>query len=417
MKRHRRVLRSTDMPRVTLLRSSIAAALMASVLVACGGIDHAPRPSGFGDDPDTFPIDGGGSDGFGFDVPSTDAAINCAAGRDGGLCACKEIDQIPPTLYVLLDRSGSMGDKVPPSTITKWDQVRLALVDAKTGALRALGGRISVGMALFPTQRANNCAAGSEVLPVTVGSTMIYDRIGFILTSATPGGSTPTASSIEVLIAKLEALPKPAYLLLATDGAPNCGSTPCSADRCEYDIDGATYTDSSGTTHPCEPPFNCCDASVVGGGNGWQACLDSEASRAAVAELAAHDVKTFVLGVPGIGPYGSELDTLAIAGGEAQPEGSPARYYAASDGASLQAALSAIAAKVVDSCVIALDAAPDDPGITNVLLDGDLIAQNATDGWTWQDPSHIELHGAACNRIHAGVARVQVAVGCKTITK
>ena len=257
--------------------------------------------------------------------------------------------------------------------------------------------------------------AGAQIFPVTVGGATTYNTLAGILGSTTPNldGNTPTAASIGALAPTLEKLSGSVYVLLATDGAPNCGTEHCTADRCTYDIEGAKLSD--GTT--CSPPLNCCDPSQVSGTD-WTACDDADATKTQVSALAAAGIATFVLGVPGTELYAADLDALAVAGGEPQSASSPTRYYAATDKTSLLAALKTIAAKVLATCTLTLDAPVSDPGTTNVLLDGTVVPQDGTDGWTWTDPSHIELHGNACTRVLDGdVGSVQVAVGCKTVTR
>ena len=394
-------------------RGALLVALVGSLALSCSSSDHAPRifdPNLF-DAPIADASDGGAT---GFDVVTDAGQLNCAQDLEAGACACTEIGAHPPTLYLLLDHSGSMNDKVAPATVSKWNQIRSALLDASSGVLRSLGSRVAVGSAFFPANGSGiGCTPGAEIFPVTVGSTVAYDQLATVLGGAPPDGSTPTAASIAAIKAKLLALPKPVYLLLATDGAPNCGDGTCTADRCQFDIEHDKLSDGT----ECAPPINCCDPAQVKGTT-WKACLDSEETRVAIETLLAAGIPTFVLGTPGLAPeYGADLDELAIAGGTAQPAGGP-RYYAASDTPTLEAALAAIAGKVVDSCTINLDAPVTDRGITNVLLDGVPVAQDPIDGWSWIDDSHIGLHGAACAKITAGkVSNVKVAVGCKTITR
>jgi hypothetical protein len=391
----------------------IVAAVGLAGALACSSQSHAP-PLTSGADAN-FPIDGGGDVPVGFDVAGDGATLSCGQSEDAGiLCACTEIATVPPTLYLVLDASGSMSEIIEEPSTSKWDLVRLALLDGATGALRALGSRIAVGAAVFPGHGAS-CSPGSQVFPVTVGSPTAYNALASILGATTPdsGALTPTAATLAGLTPSLSKLPTPRYVLLATDGAPNCGTTHCTADRCTYDIEGAKLSD--GTT--CAPPLNCCDPSQVSGTD-WTACDDADATKAQVTALAAAGISTFVLGVPGTELYAADLDALAIAGGEPRDASAPTRYYAASDRASLLAALKTIAAKVAATCTITLDAPVSDPGITNVLLDGTVVPQDAGDGWTWTDPSHIELHGASCTRVLDGdVGNVQVAVGCKTVTR
>lgn len=347
-----------------------------------------------------------------------DTAFNCSGGEEAGICACTEIGQKPTTLYIVLDRSGSMLD-TDGGALSRWDVITLALLHGKTGVLHRLGGRVSVGLALFPDTRGEGCSPGAQFVPPTAGTPRFYEQLATVLNAARPeDGATPTAPTLVALASKIKAFPRPAFVLLATDGAPNCGTTPCGPDRCTYNVVGAATTDG----RRCNASLNCCDESKVMGGMGWAACIDAAATRAAVLDLANAGVKTFVFGVPGSGPYAADLDELARVGGTAREDALPGEplYYAAKSTTqeAFTAALSAVAAKVIDSCVITLETVPSDPGVTNVLLDGALVARDPVNGWTWTEDGKVELRGATCARVTSGaVSRVAVAVGCKTITK
>jgi hypothetical protein len=346
-----------------------------------------------------------------FDVTQEARPADCrVAASDGTICTCTEVGQRPPTLYLLLDRSGSMADPAPGSTRSKWSLVRSALLDSKSGALRRLGGRLSVAVAWFPSPSSTDeCNAGKQVFGPVRGSPAVYDELEAKLQSALPRGATPTAASLRAVEATLGSVPQPAYVLLATDGAPNCGAGPCTGEACTYNIEGSVTFSGK-----CDAALNCCDPAKNSQGLGWKGCVDIAPTKQAAADIAAAGHKVFVLGVPGLNEaYARALDEIAIAGG-APRDGSP-KYYAASAPTqdALTEALSAIAGQVVDTCNIRLDAPVADPGITNVLLDGEPVTD-----WKWTSDSSIELTGAACDRIHAGkVASVQVVIGCKTVTK
>lgn len=364
---------------------------------------------------------GSGGDAWdpGFDVGSGDASFNCSDGKDAGVCACSEIGQKPTSLYVVLDRSGSMNDKDGGSA-SKWDVITLALLHSKAGVLRRLGTRVSVGLGLFPgpPKGGDTCITGDEYLPLTPGSSATYDKIADILRYQTPYGGTPASATLRLLAPKIKALPRPAFVLFATDGAPNCADVPCTADRCGYNVEGAAR--SSGEA--CDAKLNCCDPALVPEGGGWRVCVDADATKAVITELAEAGVKTFVFGAPGVGPYAGDLNDLAKAGGTAREDAKPGEplYYAATAVTqdAFVAALSAVAAKVIDSCRITLEEVPTDRGITNVLVDGALVPQDPVDGWAWTDDGQVELRGATCAKVKAGeVVSVKVAVGCRTVTK
>jgi hypothetical protein len=349
-----------------------------------------------------------------FDTAQDTPPLSCSAVETGVLCACKEIGQRPTLIYVLLDRSGSMNEKPGATGDTKWALVARALLDAKGGALRKLGSKIRFGVAVFPGSDTDACATEVQAFAITRGSSAAYDKLQSQLGFIDPGGATPTAVAVASLKQALAGVDGPIYVLLATDGGPNCNDTlNCAPSRCIPCIEHAAIVDFSGnpTGSFCDAKNNCCDPAIFGAGAN-ASCLDTANTQAAVAALASAGVKTFVLGVPGAGPYATDLDSLAVAGGTEH-------YYAANDPtqAALEAALDAITAKAVDSCVITLESAPSDPGYTNVLVDGVTVAKDPVDGWSWGDGNgSIVLNGAGCVAAKAAV-NIQVAVGCKTVTQ
>lgn len=392
-------------------------AVAASATLGCSGKERAP----FLVEPDASYDTEPPPDGSDFDVKVDTAPLDCTGGVDAGICACTEIGQKPPVVYLVLDRSGSMTAKEVGSSKSRWDLVRVALFDPTAGVLRKLGGRIAPALAVFPAASAGatQCSAGAELRAPSTGNKDVYDELQSLLVKVTPAGGTPTAATLRALSAnltKLAADGRPVFVLLATDGAPNCATTGCTADRCTRNIEGDVTADG----RKCSPTLNCCDPKATADGSPLN-CVDADATVAAVTALASVGVKTFVFGVPGTEAYAKDLDALAVAGGTPR-EGAPVgeRYYAVKSTTqdAFVAALQAIAAKVVDDCVVTLESAPTDPGVTNVLVDGVLVPQDPVDGWTWTSDRTIELHGKACAQIKAGlVGRLQVAVGCKTVTK
>jgi hypothetical protein len=146
---------------------------------------------------------------------------------------------------------------------------------------------------------------------------------------------------------------------------------------------------------------------------------------AAVRTLANAGVPVYVIGVPQSEPYAALLDQLAQAGGTAR--GSEPQYYAASasDPSELLTALKKIAAQITGTCTLTLSAAPPDPSLVNVILDGALLKQSGPDGWTLTTAhadggaqSIVTVLGASCQRILDGdVLEVRVVVGCPTFTQ
>ena len=122
----------------------------------------------------------------------------------------------------------------------------------------------------------------------------------------------------------------PKYILLATDGEPNCAA-------------GCAGNDCSTTPNPAEE-------------------MESEM---AVADAAAAGIKVFVVGIGNVASAVAVLNQMAMNGGEAQTGGATS-YYAATDQAALATALNQIVGKVA-SCTLPLPGKPQDP--TNVIVE------------------------------------------------
>jgi hypothetical protein len=89
------------------------------------------------------------------------------------------------------------------------------------------------------------------------------------------------------------------------------------------------------------------------------------------------------------------------------------------DQSAFASALGAVAAKIVGSCTLQLDADPD-AGAVNVFFDGTPVPQTAADGspaWALSGTT-VTVLGAACDSITSGqVLDVRVVVGCPTVVR
>ena len=339
--------------------------------------------------------------------PGAPTVPTCNLGPNGGVCACvdQELAADPPNLYFVLDRSGSM------NTDDKWNSV----VSALGQIVLKLGARAKVGVAVFPDPNATtDCAVGREVFPPTRGDSVggVYGvqslaLIGGLANLGAAGG-TPTAATLNALAPRIESLAGKTYVILATDGGPNCNSNAtCDASDCQLNIE------STGGCQPAGP--NCCtNPPTVGDSDD---CLDSQPTIDAVTAIAAANTPVFVVGIPGSEPYADLLDSLALAGDTQR--GSEPQYYdiGSADQAAFQSALFKVAAAITASCTLVLDQAPPDPELVNVFLDETPLPQAGPDGWTLSGQT-VTLMGASCSEVLGGqILDVRVVAGCKTIVR
>jgi hypothetical protein len=115
---------------------------------------------------------------------------------------------------------------------------------------------------------------------------------------------------------------------------------------------------------------------------------------------------TFVVGIGNVSTAVNTLNQMAINGGQPQTGGATS-YYAATDEASLEAALMAIVGKVA-SCTIALPTAA--VGQSNVAVSvqdasgkASKVPQDGTNGWSYVNGGmSIQLNGSYCDGVKGG---------------
>lgn len=390
-----------------LLLATVPALLALAGSPAC---IHEERPPPAGDA--RAPAAQGGKPGLNLgDVPGTPS----------GPCGEQSIPAVttaPPNLSFIIDHSGSMGDVLKGNGFSKYENARIALSEV----LRKVGHRVNYGAAIFPgLDGRTGCEAGVELIRVGPGDPPSYARSGVAgpilrdllqrLQIADVSGGTPIAATLTAMLPRLAALEGETFVVLVTDGAPNCNAElTCSASGCIPNIEGL----SSGGLD-CRKDVNCCAPSEQRPG-AQLSCIDDDASVAAVGALAAAGISTFVVGMPGSEPYEDLLNAMAEAGGTAR-DALP-RYYPVADTEELSASLKAIAASVAISCDLPLDYEPPDPDYVNVYFDGELVEYDAVDGWEWTADGHVAIRGGACRQLSEGdVLEVQILAGCKTQVK
>jgi hypothetical protein len=360
---------------LALAAATFAAACQAQPLVRDPGSDAGGSPG----------TGAGGTTGAG-------GALGTGGGASGGIdgMTCGRIDHptqpIPPDMLILLDASGSMNDDATNTTCnggcgasSKWAAATAAIntVVAETE------GSINWGLKMFADADAS-CGVGNGVA-VTVGAANAA-AVAAAITGRTSanggvanGSRTPTRLAENAATAYLLGLPdmSPKYVLLVTDGLPNC---------------------------------------IPGGAD--PAADDSAGAVAAVTAAQTAGIPTMVVGVATSGlPVEDTLNAMAAAGGYPRA-GSPS-YYPADSSAELASALRAIVGGI-PSCIFSVPPPPNSNTFTggfDVFVGGMAIPRDVshTSGWDIVNPNGtaIQLYGAVCDDIESGkVTTVSVIFRC-----
>jgi hypothetical protein len=375
------------------------------------------------------------------DESRTDALLECGFEKF-------DVVRTPPNVLVVMDRSGSMmknvaGEETDRSAERRWD-IATSAINSITLDTQA---DISWGLKMYPTCRHsegddhphrcndgtgnhNPCAVtGMETLPALNRASAITSALA-MATPTLNAGATPTALGIGSGVAMLTGLrsDRPKYLLVVTDGGPNCGvytgsnckvelgeagCTMCGSPQCDVvltsdldrcsEVSTITWQPGCFVDKPCDRMGGCgaADDSV-------------KAVRAAVASGITVFVLGFAIPAPGAGNLAHEtLNLMAVAGGRPVDGGGAYKYYRANDQASLKKALNQIAASTV-SCTFALDKPPADDAVAFVTVDDRTLPGDPMDGWSYGPARNtIIFNGTSCARLKAGdFKKTAITFGC-----
>jgi hypothetical protein len=213
-------------------------------------------------------------------------------------CASLLIPALPnsPQVLIVLDRSGSMLGNNNTNT-DRWTPSSSAI--AKITA--QLDQAVEFGLLMFPdpAMAMNNCAAGAVNVPVALGTSK---QIAQAINSSPPNrfSATPTAASLQAALAALgppsicadQCVVTKRYVLLVTDGAPNCGAamgpnmfatTQADIDACDANIDALKAADITtyviGYQTTSDPAVaTIMDGFAMHGGTGKQLPVENEQS-------------------------------------------------------------------------------------------------------------------------------------------
>jgi hypothetical protein len=378
---------------------SVLSALLAAA--ACSGSNET-RGLGTGDGTGGAGVDGGdgtgGTSGSERDDGSAGSVIVALEDAPAperlpdGAEICKilafNLTRTPVDIVLVLDRSGSMRRTVDGNVPTNGQKDKWAEVtDAINQTIAATQTDVYWGLEMFPmppmdenysdpryATDTRKCQGDQppQVEPKLNAAADIATALG----GAVPmldTGATPTTAALTTATSFLSGLAddNPKYLLLATDGIPNC-------------------KDGSDTT------------------------LDAQGAIDAVTHAAGAGFPVFVVGIAPTGSTANDtLNGMATAGGM-PAAGVTTTYYSVRSGAELVATLGTITGKAA-SCTLTFDTAPPDPANVAVDIAGEYIDKDETNGWTYgdADDESLVLHGTACEKLKAVSAKdAVIKFGC-----
>jgi hypothetical protein len=381
-----------------------------------------------------------------------------------------QVTPFKPNLLLLVDKSGSMDlpldvtnlacftapggevcgqDKSYPCDVatcpTRWSTLSTTVTEFLTPpAVDAGAPSARFGLTFFPqppdSDVNNQCVPTLSVLaPIDAGvddSTAALDNLANAASAALAtvqssnpqgptgtGGGTPTGNSLKYFNSNPAAVVDPvrdAYVLLLTDGLPNCNT------------DLGPTVGTSACVCTLQSDQDCLDARPLGIG-----CLDNAATVNVISELlSVQHITTVVLG------FGADtaapaaagtLQQMAIAGGfpprlcpnknqscgptnpcDLSTGQCSKQYYEATDAESLSLALEQIYAGVgAKACIVPLQETPTNQQLISVLVNGAPVLSGA-DTWAYQptgslpsnlapnpDGPTLQFFGDLCAQIQA----------------
>ena len=342
-----------------------------------------------------------------------DAAMD--AGVDTGVCMPEELvlERRGAQVIFAVDRSNSMDDTIDGERRdpagdprpSRWDILGTTLGTVLTDADPLL----DIGAKFFPgVVREGPDVTPEEACSVDPGIDLPPARGNVPALLATfartgPGGGTPTAPALEEVRAFFERRPAfgvPRFVVLATDGGPNCNpDTGVPPDRCVCTGPPTTCTDN-----PTFGPYNCLD----------------EPSTLPVIEgiFSTFDAPVYVIGMddPTRPDLADVLDRMAVAGGRPRDVPGERRFYSVRRTEDLRGALTTITESIA-RCVFNVAPIPRPAATVEVRIDGVLVARDGTrsEGWDFSNPdrSELTLFGGACGRVTATDGTVTAEILCE----
>lgn len=341
-----------------------------------------------------------------------DASREPDAGMDADICAPTPLvlDRRGAQIMFVVDRSNSMADTLDgrdpgPGEVPRWDILRDTLEEVLNDADRLL----EIGAEFYPRfwnvpvdtpEEACSPAAGIDLAPRRSNT----DAFLALFTQTEPQGGTPTAAALREVRDFFAARPAPRvprFVVLATDGGPNCNPD----TGVHHSVCVCTGAPTMCTDSPQFGPYNC---------------LDAESTVSVTTELAEGlGIPVYVIGIddPNRGDLADVLDQIAVAGGRPREEPGERRFYSVRRPDDLRGALTTITDSISRCVFTVAPPAGDDDGVQvrvgEVFVPRD---RTRTEGWDFTTPDgrELTLFGGACERVAATGEDVIAEVACPT---
>lgn len=352
-----------------------------------------------------------------------DADLHPDAGMDGGFDAGIDAPICRPTPVTLrrrgaqvmfaIDRSNSMDDtiagddrSIPPFDRfpSRWEIFGEALGDVLSGGDPLL----EIGAKFYPAPNSGGTPTPELACAVDPGIDLMpargnVARLLSFFTTTEPAGGTPTAvalAEVERFFGSRPAPGVPRFVVLATDGGPNCNGEP--------DLPPGICL----CTGP--PDFCTPDAGEFAPYN----CLDRERTLETIGRIAMDmSIPVYVIGIenPTRPDLARVLDDMAEAGTRPRVVPGERAFYSVESSADVEEALTTIT-ETIARCVFEIEPVPTLDATLEVSIDGLRVAQDGTrsEGWdfTAVDRSEITLFGGACARVTETEGEVTAEILC-----
>jgi hypothetical protein len=372
---------------------------------------------------------GGATNGSGGSSTGSGGAVSSAGmtGAGGSACQMAKYNFEPkiPTVYVMVDRSGSMFDCLSttnpePSCKTQDDTAWVKLKNAALSVIDSLEGQVRFGFASFTGTNPQNggmCPMIDQVAPALNNFTPIktlYDSLPFQPETTESGKKfeTPARQSLDMIGAKLlaDTAPGDKYILFVTDGQPDyCddANTLCAPDSVIAGLQALNAKGVVTIVMGLQSAANDLPPGIL------QAFANAGRGEATVAPVRANQTAfSFYDECNGVAGWHADLvasGKTAVRGvtlGTYSDAAGPTKPYTpnSSDQAALVSQLGTALAGV-KSCTFDLSNVNgqsikvdlNNLAAASVSIEGTMVPQNDTTGWSMASASQLVLNGAACD--------------------